>query len=46
MKTDRDGPGESALRLRGKRDSGVLVYYRFKNIKEKWTLVEVEDRSR
>jgi hypothetical protein len=46
MKTDRDSPDESALRLRGKKDRGVLVHYRFKKIKEKWYLVEVEDLSR
>jgi hypothetical protein len=46
MKTDKDSPDESALRLRGKKDRGVLVHYRFKKIKEKWYLVEVEDLSR
>ncbi len=46
MRTRGDKPDESALRLRGKGDTGVLVYYRFKKIKDNWTLVEIEDLSR
>lgn len=46
MRRSGENPDESALRLRGKADHGVLVYYRFKKIKDSWTLVEIEDLSR
>ncbi len=44
MKTDKDSPDESALRLKGK-DNHVLVYYKFKKIDAKWYLVQIEDLS-